>query len=134
MYCKRCDNNVPDFVWVEGDHLVLLEHPITITRDDDIPNNMVRLTATVKTQTRMCSDVFSNIMDEETIAIPPHGDFVVTHLAEEIPVNATAPPPGLFIACCTGKYARFFAKNDTRPRVLCEACRQKILSEVDADG
>lgn len=60
MNCKRCGADIPDFLWVNGDHPVLIDHPITLTRDDDIEHNVVKITASARVERRLCSEVFPN--------------------------------------------------------------------------
>lgn len=58
MKCKRCDANVPDFLWKDDDHPVLTDHPIVVSRDDIIEQNQVKITATTWVTYQMCSDVY----------------------------------------------------------------------------
>lgn len=59
MNCRRCENNIPDFLWIGDDHPVVLDYPINIYREDLIENNMVKIVAETKVQMKMCSDVIA---------------------------------------------------------------------------
>lgn len=128
--CSRCEQEVPEFLWVGADHPVLTDHPVTINRMpmSDNPNE-IKWSVHAYTSTQMCSDLYPQNMEDETIELQGK-TFLVTHLAMQIPENAIVPPPGLFIASCTGKYARFVSDTDSRLRILCDACRHKALKEL----
>lgn len=57
MKCEQCKNDVPDFLWVEGDHPALTEHPIIVNRYDHVPGETTRISATAVVQKKMCSEV-----------------------------------------------------------------------------
>jgi hypothetical protein len=42
MFCTRCEHEVPDILWENNDHLVLLDHPIIV--------NMTRYSQTILTK------------------------------------------------------------------------------------
>lgn len=59
MFCTRCQRTVPDFLWLDGDHPVLTEKPMTLTQSGDSRvDNRMTVTAQIEVQMRMCSDVY----------------------------------------------------------------------------
>jgi len=58
MNCPRCGGNVPDFLWVADDHPVLVEEPITLSREENIETNTIVIRAEQKVKRQMCSDLF----------------------------------------------------------------------------
>lgn len=131
--CPRCDKNVPDFLWaIDGsDHPVLLPNQrMIVNRSDHFEDNTARFTVTIKTSRRMCSDVFPTIMEDEYLELQGHR-YLVIHLAGKIPENGLIPPPGLFVAACTGKYARFVPDKDSRLHILCEDCKKIALEDTN---
>lgn len=59
MFCTRCQRTVPDFLWLDSDHPVLTEKPMTLTQSGDSRvDNRITVTAQIEVQMRMCSDVY----------------------------------------------------------------------------
>lgn len=60
MKCDRCGADVPEFLWIDNDHPVLIDYPIHMIKSD-VPesHNLVKITVTTKVAKRMCSDVHS---------------------------------------------------------------------------
>lgn len=56
--CERCKVNVPDFLWIENDHPVLIDKPMTIRRTDHSLDNTMKIIAEQEVQVRLCSDLF----------------------------------------------------------------------------
>lgn len=80
MHCGRCDRDVPDFLWNDGDHPVLLEHPMTVhTNQLEGDLNQVKVTAHIYVEKRLCSElppITKNVLNlshnmaiEEAVAI-----------------------------------------------------------------
>jgi hypothetical protein len=57
MRCRRCGSNIMDFMWVGDDHPVLVDAPIQLTRNDNLADNTITITASVKITRQMCSEV-----------------------------------------------------------------------------
>lgn len=59
MFCTRCQRTVPDFLWLDNDHLLLTEQSMKLTQSgDSFDRNTIKVTAEIIVQSRMCSDVY----------------------------------------------------------------------------
>lgn len=65
MRCDRCGYAVPQWLWINDDHPIIVEvGPPTISRSDNLHDNTVKVTAETTVAVRMCKDVHSKLSSE----------------------------------------------------------------------
>src|SRR5438045_7518243 len=67
MKCTRCDRNIPDFLWIDGDHPVLTDKPMILRRVDHKENNTMMIIAEQEAKILMCTDVNPNKPPEKIL-------------------------------------------------------------------
>lgn len=73
--CDRCGYAVPEWLWINDDHPIIVEsQPAKIFRTDNIEDNTMTIVAETKVGVRMCKDVNLEKLEEKilnlTVATP----------------------------------------------------------------
>lgn len=131
MECKRCGENVPDFLWMQAegqapDHLVLVDKPIEISREEVNEDNMIRVVVVAHTQKKLCSDVY------------PAPDVKIFDWTEETPLEeAIGQSIGAANVCWENMEGTGLFNSDRAKKIndeLVEFIKDRYVNDKKEDG